>query len=1286
MKVGILFGGPSREREISFASGRTVYDNLDRTLFEPVPLFVDSHRNIILLDWHYIYKGAIRNFYPPRDTQPSSPHHFEIYVESLGELSAEQQDALIRQVGSKVEPEELPGLIDMAFLALHGDYGENGEVQQQLSDLNIPYTGSGVRACQIGADKALLKEIMGVRDFARPRLMALFREEWLQGKPADYYQEAIEKIGFPMAIRPARQGPAIGASIIKEEQGLEGFDLAVNRALFREILPVYEWRDRSKFERSEYVHLITDIREGLGFPIDVSFREETRTLYHPEGLFDYLNQQSAEEAGAEAFILESHHKEEKVLIEAHPEGREFSCVVIQNEDKGPTALPPTEIIRDNQVFDYSFRYMLGLSQKITPVELPEEQIQSIRSECERLFRELGFKAYARIDGVFSNDGQVVFTELKTTTAMLPSSFLFHQAAEIGLNSSQFLTYILATSLQERLAESPENEHYQAMLAQLNKKTEAARAAAPDKRRIAVLFGGNSSERHLSVQTGRNVYEKLASSTSYEPIPFFFNQKGEAHELYQLPLPLMLTDNADEIRERVATFQAHPVIEAIRQECKAIRERFGTPSYRFEPRKYSYDELPEQADGVFIALHGRPGEDGTVQEELEKRGIPYNGSGPRSSAVTIDKYQTLQTLKRNGFTVADQLVMHREVFEQGPEEFYKRIENRFAYPFVAKPVDDGSSLAVKIIKSPEELEAYTRLIFRPPGEEGREARHKLKLGAREEFPRKDEILFENLVGASGARQFLETTIGLLTHYVEGGQVRYELFEPSEMLSIGEIPTLEEKFFAGEEQNITPARFSSKPEDYPAIAEQVKEQGERAARILDIQGYARIDAFVRVYSDNSAEAIFIEANSLPALTPAAVLFQQAAINGYTPFEYIDRIIAFGFERQARKTQELQIQEEEPSPAIDPLRLSKEFKAPSTMPDKKEEKLNFDASSEEKGEAGNRLGATLSSHDHTHSAARPPNGPELTNHLDKNQPFWQHLLARARAAAIEAGRFLSSAVFLRNFGAILAILLLFFFLVTRFLRIYTHHGESLQVPSYIGMDLRDAERKANRQDFKLVVIDSFFDSSKIPNTIYQQDPKPLQRAKQGRTIYVSKYRVLPDSAILPTLVSAGYNYTQYANKLKRLDIKATVKEKVFDSKQEENSILYFYHKGRKITDEMLRRGVKVPKGATLDFVITERLTGTVSVPDLICKRYDAATFLIEGSNLTLGNVFGSVINRESAYVYKQEPEYTPGMQMELGQQIDIYLTETLPPGCPEDLDPSSLDGAEDNNPEDPENENFN
>ena len=90
MRVGIFFGGQSREREISFAGGRTVFDNLNKQLFEPVPIFIDSLGHFIHLDWQYIYKGTIRDFYPPTSFYPAEEKHFQIYIESLKNLNNEQ--------------------------------------------------------------------------------------------------------------------------------------------------------------------------------------------------------------------------------------------------------------------------------------------------------------------------------------------------------------------------------------------------------------------------------------------------------------------------------------------------------------------------------------------------------------------------------------------------------------------------------------------------------------------------------------------------------------------------------------------------------------------------------------------------------------------------------------------------------------------------------------------------------------------------------------------------------------------------------------------------------------------------------------------------------------------------------------------------------------------------------------------------------------------------------------------------------------------------------------------
>ncbi len=123
----------------------------------------------------------------------------------------------------------------------------------------------------------------------------------------------------------------------------------------------------------------------------------------------------------------------------------------------------------------------------------------------------------------------------------------------------------------------------------------------------------------------------------------------------------------------------------------------------------------------------------------------------------------------------------------------------------------------------------------------------------------------------------------------------MFEPSETLREGEVLSLEEKFLAGEGQNITPARYSKNPMENRMIGEVIKKELNRAAKILNIEGYARIDAFVKITNDNKVEVIFIEVNSLPGMTPATCIFHQAAINHYKPFEFIEKIMEYGFKRK-------------------------------------------------------------------------------------------------------------------------------------------------------------------------------------------------------------------------------------------------------------------------------------------------------------------------------------------------------------------------------------------------------
>lgn len=284
----------------------------------------------------------------------------------------------------------------------------------------------------------------------------------------------------------------------------------------------------------------------------------------------------------------------------------------------------------------------------------------------------------------------------------------------------------------------------------------------------------------------------------------------------------------------------------------------------------------------------------------------------------------------------------------------------------------------------------------------------------------------------------------------------------------------------------------------------------------------------------------------------------------------------------------------------------------------------------------------------------------------PLLQKAISTLTTAGKEVLAFLTSTVFLKNLGYLLGLTALLIFLTFRWLGCYTNHGESLQVHDYTGMQLKDAVSKAKDRSFRVVVTDSIWVADKPAGIVLDQDPKPLARVKEKRTIYLSVTKGDPEDVLLPTL-AGSYDFNQYRRKIERKQLKAVVKERVFDNKQAENTILHFFYKGEKITETDLSDGVRIPKGSTLEFVITERGAGMVEVPDLVCMSYGAATFLVNNTGLATGQIIPDVTveDESSAYVYKQLPEYSPGRQMRVGEQVSIYLTQFRPGNCPPEYD---------------------
>ncbi|RAH37088.1 D-alanine--D-alanine ligase [Halomonas sp. SL1] len=135
---------------------------------------------------------------------------------------------------------------------------------------------------------------------------------------------------------------------------------------------------------------------------------------------------------------------------------------------------------------------------------------------------------------------------------------------------------------------------------------------------------------------------------------------------------------------------------------ASLERSGVQAVGFDPAEQGGLAGLEalRPDVVFIALHGRGGEDGTLQGALELLGIPYTGSGVMASALGMDKQRTKLVWQALGLPTPQSEML-------GPDADWAAVAERLGLPMIVKPVHEGSTLGITIVESPEALEAAYR---------------------------------------------------------------------------------------------------------------------------------------------------------------------------------------------------------------------------------------------------------------------------------------------------------------------------------------------------------------------------------------------------------------------------------------------------------------------------------------------------------------------------------------------------------------------------------------------------
>lgn len=256
------------------------------------------------------------------------------------------------------------------------------------------------------------------------------------------------------------------------------------------------------------------------------------------------------------------------------------------------------------------------------------------------------------------------------------------------------------------------------------------------------------------------------------------------------------------------------------------------------------------------------------------------------------------------------------------------------------------------------------------------------------------------------------------------------------------------------------------------------------------------------------------------------------------------------------------------------------------------------------------------------------------------------------------------IRNLVYLLGASILVFFLVVVFLRVYTHHGQRLEMPDFLGMHVDTAARFAEENEFQIIVDDSVHIVGKPGGEILTQNPKPSSGVKEGRKVYVTVTKYNADvflSERLPQLY--GERFDLKAQELETLfKIKSKIIGYAYDPGPRDH-ILEVQYKGKPIENAKGKnRKVEIAKGEELSFILSKRDGGSVTVPDLRCNTLETARFLCQAARLTIGEVHekGEITDMSTAIIYAQEPTPEDG-RVGMGTAIQVFISQEPPANCP-------------------------
>ena len=562
MRIGVFFGGPSREREISFAGGKTAFEYLDKSLFEPVPIFVDSFGRFIKLEHAFMYESEIRDFYPAPQYQSDG---FKTYIESYPHLA---KVAVSPEIGIELAPSEFKEHFDFVFLAMHGPGCEDGAIQGLLEWYQIPYSGPGLMGSAVGIDKVLQNEMIALVNGQEKKSWTLRYSQWIPQEYPILFQVLKKHLGLPLVMKAPHQGSSIGVAIVKEDS-LEDFISAVNQCFFQIEVTADRWKSLDESDKITWAQKMANLDEGIGFPVVI----QGRSVYLPKQLIEELDAYFL--AHTATLFISSSNAEDQVLIEEFIEGQEFSCGCIQFDSGKSLALPPSEVIKMVDVFDFNAKYKPGASRKRIPVDTTLEKNQEIQEVIAQVFEQLGINVCVRIDGFLTPEGVIVLHDPNTIPGMSPTSFIFKQMAEIGLNVTQALTYLIRQSVRERIRTGKNTWQLRNLLDELDVKIFQERTKV--KARIGIVFESNDEQYPLA----RLKYGKINAEGKSVPVPVLHGSDGK---YYELPNPFMFKEYIEDV-EALLYVERHPLLSETALRAKLTTE-FYAGQVDYEVKTYT----------------------------------------------------------------------------------------------------------------------------------------------------------------------------------------------------------------------------------------------------------------------------------------------------------------------------------------------------------------------------------------------------------------------------------------------------------------------------------------------------------------------------------------------------------------------------------------------------------------------------------------------------------------------------------------------------------------------------